>query len=71
LERTFRRNLGVKHDRAVDCLIKDREALLAYYDFPAEQLETSAHTNVIESEFATVRHPTVRANGRRAPNFVK
>jgi len=45
--------------------------LLAYYDFPAEQLETSAHTNVFESEFATVRHPTVRANGRRAPNFVK
>jgi len=36
LERTFRRNLGFKYDRAVECLIKDREALLAFYDLPAE-----------------------------------
>src|SRR6202047_5230706 len=27
---------GVKYDRATECLIKDRDALLAFYDFPAE-----------------------------------
>jgi putative transposase len=27
---------GVKYDKAVECLIKDRHALLAFYDFPAE-----------------------------------
>ena len=27
---------GVKYDKAVECLIKDRDALLAFYDFPAE-----------------------------------
>jgi putative transposase len=26
---------GVKYDKAVECLVKDREALLAFYDFPA------------------------------------
>jgi len=61
---------GLKYDKAVECLTKDRDALLAFYDFPAEHWK-HLRTNVIESEFATVRHPTVRANGRRAPNFVK
>src|ERR1700753_2701556 len=32
-----------KYDKAVECLIKDREALLAFYDFPAEALEASAN----------------------------
>ena len=27
---------GVKYDKAVACLVKDRDALLAFYDFPAE-----------------------------------
>jgi transposase-like protein len=27
---------GVKYDKAVECLVKDRDALLAFYDFPAE-----------------------------------
>ena len=34
---------GIKYDKAVDCLIKDRDALLAFYDFPAEHWKTSAH----------------------------
>ena len=54
---------GVKYDRAVECLIKDREALLAFYDFPAEHWKHLRTTNVIESAFATVRHRTVRAKG--------
>jgi transposase-like protein len=44
-------------------LIKYREALLAFYDFPAEHQKHLCTTNVIESAFATVRRLTVRAKG--------
>jgi transposase-like protein len=54
---------GVKYDKAVECLIKDRAALLAFYDFPAEHWKHLRTTNVIESTFATVRHRTVRSKG--------
>jgi len=54
---------GVKYDKAVECLIKDRDALLAFYDFPAEHWKHLRTTNVIESAFATVRHRTVRSKG--------
>ena len=40
---------GVKYDRATECLIKDRDALLAFYDFPAEHWKHLRTTNVIES----------------------
>ena len=54
---------GVKYDRATECLIKDRDALLAFYDFPAEHWKHLRTTNVIENSFATVRHRTVRSKG--------
>jgi transposase-like protein len=54
---------GVKYDKAVECLIKDRHALLAFYDFPAEHWKHLRTSNVIESAFATVRHRTVRSKG--------
>src|SRR6266702_3466868 len=54
---------GIKYDKAVECLIKDRAALLAFYDFPAEHWKHLRTTNVIESSFATVRHRTVRSKG--------
>jgi putative transposase len=54
---------GVKYEKAVECLTKNREALLAFYDFPAEHWKHLRTTNVIESAFATVRHRTVRAKG--------
>jgi putative transposase len=54
---------GVKYDKAVECLVKDRDALLAFYDFPAEHWKHLRTTNVIESSFATVRHRTVRSKG--------
>jgi transposase-like protein len=44
-------------------LIKDRDALLAFYDFPAEHWKHLRTTNVIESSFATVRDRTVRSKG--------
>jgi transposase-like protein len=54
---------GIKYERAVECLTKDREALLAFYDFPAEHWKHLRTTNVIESAFATIRHRTVRSKG--------
>src|ERR1700751_1601836 len=54
---------GVKYEKAVECLIKDRDAFLAFYHFPAEHWKHLRTTNVIESSFATVRHRTVRSKG--------
>jgi transposase-like protein len=53
----------VKYQRATDCLNKDRDALLAFYDFPAEHWKHLRTTNPIESTFATVRHRTIRSKG--------
>ena len=54
---------GIKYDKAVACLIKDRDTLLSFYDFPAEHWKHLRTTNVIESSFATIRHRTVRSKG--------
>ena len=54
---------GAKYPKAVECLTKDREALLAFFDFPAEHWDHLRTTNPIESVFATVRHRTVRTKG--------
>jgi transposase-like protein len=54
---------GIKYERGVECLIKDRDAPLVFYDFPAEHWKHLRTTNVIESSFATVRHRTVRSKG--------
>jgi transposase-like protein len=59
----FIESYGVKYDKAVECLTKDREALFAFYDFPAEHWKHLRITNPIESTFATVRHRTVRSRG--------
>ena len=53
-----------KYPRAVDCLAKDRDALLAFYDFPAEHWVHIRTTNPIESTFATVRLRTDRMRNR-------
>ena len=54
---------GLKYEKATECLTKDRDALLAFYDFPAEHWKHLRTTNPIESSFATVRHRTVRSKG--------
>jgi transposase-like protein len=59
----FVENYGVKYDKAVACLAKDRESLMAFYDFPAEHWKHLRTTNPIESTFATIRHRTVRSKG--------
>ena len=59
----FAESYRIKYDKAVDCLTKDRDALLAFYDFPAEHWKHLRTTNPIESTFATVRHRTIRSKG--------
>ena len=59
----FADKYGAKYDKAVACLTKDREALLAFFDFPAEHWDHLRTSNPIESVFATVRHRTVRTKG--------
>ena len=59
----FIESYGVKYEKAVECLSKDRGPLLAFYDFPAEHWKHLRTTNPIESTFATVRHRTVRSRG--------
>jgi transposase-like protein len=54
---------GAKYDKAVDCLSRDREALLAFYDSPAEHWKHVRTTNPIESTFATVRLRTAKTKG--------
>jgi putative transposase len=54
---------ALKYEKAAECLAKDREALLSYYDFPAEHWKHLRTTNPIESTFATVRHRTIRSKG--------
>ena len=54
---------GAKYDKAVACLVKDREALLTFYDFPAEHWKHVRTTNPIESTFATVRLRTDQTKG--------
>ena len=52
-----------KYPKATACLARDREELLAFYDFPAAHWTHLRTTNVIESAFATIRHRSSRAKG--------
>ncbi len=56
-----------KYAKATECLAKDREVLLSFYDFPAEHWRHLRTTNPIESTFATVRlrHRRTKGNGTR------
>lgn len=56
-----------KYEAACHCLAKDREVLLAFYDFPAEHWGHLRTTNPIESTFATIRlrHRKTKGNGTR------
>ena len=68
---TFREKYGVKYAPAVTCLTKDVDALLAFYDFPAEHWDHLRTSNPVESVFATVRHRTVRTKGALSQKTVK
>lgn len=59
----FLEKYQAKYPKAADRLTKDRDELLAFYDFPAEHWTHIRTTNPIESTFATVRHRTKRTKG--------
>jgi len=59
----FVETYAIKYEKAVECVTKDRDSLLAFYDFPAEHWKHLRTSNPIESTFATVRHRTVRTKG--------
>lgn len=59
----FVKTYGVKWEKAVAKLIKDRNAMLTFYDYPAEHWKHIRTSNPIESVFATVRHRTKRTKG--------
>lgn len=59
----FVETYGVKYERAVKKLTKDRDQLLSFYDFPAEHWKHIRTTNPIESVFATVRNRTRKTKG--------
>ena len=59
----FVENFDAKYPRAVDSLRNNREKLMTFYDYPAEQWIHIRTTNPIESTFATVRLRTHRTKG--------
>jgi putative transposase len=59
----FLQAYGPKYPKAAECLEKDQETLLAFYDFPAEHWHHLRTTNPIESTFATVRLRTTKTRG--------
>ena len=64
---TFLAKYQAKYDAACECLRKDRDELLAFYDFPAEHWKHLRTTKPIESTFATIRlrHRRTKGNGTR------
>jgi transposase-like protein len=52
-----------KHPKATACLLKDRDSLMTFYEFPAVHWQHLRTTNPIESTFATIRHRTTRTKG--------
>jgi putative transposase len=63
----FMESFGEKYPKAVECLVKDKDDLFAFYDFPAMHWIHLRTTNPIESTFATVRlrHRRAKGNGTR------
>jgi transposase-like protein len=68
---TFAEKYGAKYEKAVTCLVKDRDTLLTFYDFPAEHWDHLRTSNPIESVFATVRHRTMRIKGALSQNTAR
>lgn len=67
----FLESYQAKYPKATDCLVKDRDVLLTFYDFPAEHWKHLRTTNPIESTFATIRlrHRRTKGSGSRAASL--
>lgn len=59
----FIRTYEDKYPAVAECLLKDQDELLTFYDFPAQHWQSIRTTNPIESSFATIRHRTKRTKG--------
>jgi transposase-like protein len=59
----FVETYNAKYPKAAECLEKDRDVLLSFYDFPAEHWRHIRTTNPIESTFSTVRLRTAKVRG--------
>ena len=60
---TFVTKYEAKYPKAVHCLTKDTDVLLAFYDFPAEHWVHLRTSNPIESTFSILRHRTIKVKG--------
>jgi transposase-like protein len=69
--KVFKEKYEIKYGPAVTCLTKDAEAMLTFFDFPAEHWDHLRTSNPVESVFATVRHRTVRTKGALSQKTVK
>jgi putative transposase len=63
----FLEKYQAKYYAACECLSKDRDVLLTFYDFPAEHWKHLRTTNPIESTFSTIRlrHRRTKGSGTR------
>ena len=68
--KSFVNTYEAKYPKAAQCLAKDRDVLLTFYDFPAEHWRHIRTTNPIESTFATVRLRTNKVRGCFSANTV-
>jgi len=59
----FEQEFQAKYPKAVECLLKDQDELLTFFDFPAEHWIHLRTTNPIESAFSTVKARTKRTKG--------
>ena len=59
----FIKTYEAKYPKASNSLQKDRDELMAFYDFPAQHWQSIRTSNPIESTFATIRHRTKRSKG--------
>ena len=59
----FLKTYQLKYPKATQCLEKDREELLAFYDFPADHWVHIRTSNPIESTFSTIRLRTKKTRG--------
>ena len=59
----FVQTYEAKYPKAAECLLKDRETLMAFYDYPDQHWQSIRTSNPIESTFGTIRHRTCRSKG--------
>lgn len=60
---TFIQTYEPKYPKVAQCLLKDHEELMSFYDFPAQHWQSLRTSNPIESTFGTIRHRTKRSKG--------